>query len=93
MSTFQKNLKLKMGYKDLSTRIYTIDIDHIPSASADMNAYLEHARTQITAINTAAQNENSSVANTFVSKSGAKFTGILEGAIVINQEDVLYNGS
>lgn len=92
MSTFQKNLKVKMGYGDLTTRIYTINVDHIPSASADMNAYLEHAKTQITAINTAAQDTTSSVANTFVSKSGAKFTGVIEASIVISQEDVLYNG-
>jgi len=81
-----------MGYGDLTTRIYTIDINHIPNTSTDMNTYLDHAKTQITAINTAAANTSSSVANTFVSKSGAKFTGIIEASIVITQEEVLYSG-
>lgn len=90
MSTFNKSLKVKMGYGDLTTRIYTIDINHIPNES--MTNYLTYAKAKIEAINTAAQDTNSSVANTFVSKSGAKFTGIIEGSVVISQEDILYNG-
>lgn len=88
MST--KVLKTKMGYADMSSRIYNINIDHIPNAQ--MNDFVTYATGRITAINTAAADQTSSVANTFISNDGAKFTGIVEAAVVITDEEILYNG-
>lgn len=82
-----------MGYADLSTRIYNINVDHIPSTSEAMNAFTANAATQARAMTSAAADGTSSVANTFVSNSGAKFTGVTELAVVITDEEVIYNGA
>lgn len=90
MST--KQLKMKMAYTDASTRIYNIDINHLPDSSQAMNAFMTNAATRARAMTDAAADQSSSVANTFVSKDGAKFSGISELAIVISTETVVYNG-
>ena len=91
MST--KTLKVKMAYADASTRIYNINVDHVASTSADMNAFVTNAATRARAMTDAAADTTSSVANTFVSKEGAKFTGIAELSVVISDEVVVYNGA
>lgn len=82
-----------MGYADASTRIYNINIDHMPSTSAAMNEFVTNAATRARAMTDAAADTTSSVATTFVSKEGARFTGIAELSVVISDETVVYNGA
>lgn len=90
MST--KTIKTKFAYADATTRIYNINIDHIGDSSQELNALSTHAVAQVQAINAAAADQTSSVANTFVSNDGAKMTKITELSVVIKDEEVIYNG-
>lgn len=81
-----------MAYADATTRIYTINIDHIPDTSAALNAFEANAIARAKAMTQAAADTSGSVANTFVSNDGAKFTGIAELSIVMSDEEVIYNG-
>ena len=87
-----KILKVKMGYADASSRIYNINIDHVPSDTSTMAAFRANAATRARAMTDAAADTSSSVANTFISTEGARFTGIAELSIVISEETVVYNG-
>lgn len=80
-----------MAYADASTRIYNINIDHITSDA--MSAFRANAATRARAMTDAASDTSSSVANTFVSNEGAKFTGIAELSVVTSEEEVVYNGA
>ena len=87
-----KTIKAKFAYADATTRIYTINIDHIGDTSQELNAFASNAVTRANAINTAAENTSSSVAQTFVSNNGARLTKITELSIVFSDEEVIYNG-
>lgn len=85
-----KTIKAKFAYADATTRIYTIDINHIPDAQ--LSTFANHAVARVNAMNTAAEDTSSSVAQTFVSNNGARLTKISELSVVMSDEEVIYNG-
>ena len=80
------NISAKVIYTDYAERTYKIPFNGEYSA-AGMSA----VKTAIRNFNTAIQNNDPAVVQTFISENGAPIARISETALVTTQEDVIYS--
>ena len=80
MATTTSTLSLKMSYADYTERTYKINWE----GNTDIS-------TKIKAFNAAADNDASSVTQTFRSENGARPVAITEATTIIKTEEVIYD--
>lgn len=78
--TTTRTVNLKASYGDYTERTYKIRWN----GNADI-------ATKIKAFNAAANNDASSVAQTFLSENGARITAITEATTVVKTEEEIYH--
>lgn len=76
-------INVELTYTDYSTRTYKIPTPEPPEETTAI-------KTAIRNFNTAAQTENSSVRQTFLSENGNPVASINQATIVTREEEVLY---
>lgn len=86
MSTTSK-VSLKAIYTDYSERIYKITNN--TEASAEGIAAI---KTAVHNFNTAAQNNEAAIVQTFISEEGAPIARITDVDLITTTEEVIYNG-
>ena len=86
-TTTSKTINVELAYTDHSERTYKI-----PYNRDETSSEWEDMKDKIRAFNTAAANESGAVANTFLSKEGAKVAGVKSATLITTTEDVIYSG-
>lgn len=81
-ATTTQTINLELTYKDYTTRTYKVPLQ----TGAETQA-----KAKIRAFNTAAENDASSVAQTFVSNDGSAVAGITAATIVYRTEEEIYH--
>lgn len=80
--TTTRTVNVEMTYTDYTTRNYKVPLNTTQSSMV---------KTAIRNFNTAAADANSSVAQTFLSDSGARVGSITNATIVEKQEEEIYH--
>lgn len=80
-------INVELTYTDYSTRTYKIPTPEPPVTPEQTEA----VKTAIRNFNTAAQTQDSSVQQTFLSENGAPVASINEATVVVREEEVLYS--
>lgn len=80
MPTVTRTINLKATYGDFTERTYRIKWQGNNDIAARVKAF-----------NTAAENQDSTVAQTFLSENGARLTSITEATTIVKTEEEIYH--